>query len=248
MKEKKTPTALQTANFQEHRVALRKKIQHFRTLQVEYMPGLRSVLRNPDILDDSPDILAENIRLQFPSELASADRDRACANGITDVEARICHAEASEALDDLRRYLRTRTSLNKWRVKNISGQHKSTRARALQHRVDVKVYNSTTRYRHSRKALLTLRGPGEWERTLQVLLDGDVRALNERELTQREKEQREFRTANGMRTADDSREGIAVVGALGEGRRTLSWIWLTVSIDDDSPEMHDGTSHYFLNM
>jgi hypothetical protein len=240
VKEKKLPTTLQLAKFQERRVAIRKKIQHFRELQVTYMPGLCSVLNDPNVLDDSPDTLAECVRLYLPSELSSSAQVSACAVGISNVEARIRHADASEALDDLRRCLRTRTYLNKWRVKNISGQHRTTRARALQHQVDVKVHAAKTRYRHSRRALLNLGVRGEWEKTLKELHDEDVRALNERVLTQHEKQEREQRAAADRRTADDAREGVVVNGALGEGRRTLSWIWLTVGNDEDSPAMHEG--------
>lgn len=240
IKGKNSPTVLQTAKFQERRIALRKKIQHFRELQDTYMPGLRNVLQNPEVLNDSADVLAEHVRLYLPSELSSSDRDRACIRGICDVEARVRHADTSEALDDLRRYLRTRTYLNKWRVKNISGQHRLTRTRALQHRVDVNVHTAKTRYRRSRKALLTLQGHGQWEETLKELHDEDVRALNERTLTQHEKDEREHRIATGHGTADDSREGVVVTGALGEGKRTLSWIWLTVNGADSSPEMHEG--------
>lgn len=243
IKEKRSPTTLQLAKFQERRVAIRKKIQHFRDLQASYMPGLRSVLKNPNILDDSPDAVVEGIRLYLPSELSSAERRRACEVGVCKIEAKIRHADASEALDDLRRCLRTRTYLNKWRVKNISGQHKSTRARALQHSVDVKVHSAKTRYRHSREALLALDRHGAWEQTLKELKDDDVRALNERTLTEYEKQQREQRTATGRRTADDTREGVVVEGALGEGRRQLSWIWFSVSNDENSPDMHEGKLH-----
>jgi hypothetical protein len=224
---------------------LRKKIQHLRTLQTEFMSGLRSVLRTPTVLDDSPDILAENVRLYLPSELSSADRNQACTTVVADAEARIRHADALEALDDLCRYLHTHTCLNKWRVKNITGQHQSTRTRALQHRINIKVQAAKTHYWHACNALLIIHGPGEWECTLQVLHDGDVRALNERELTLQEKEQRDFRTAHGNRMADDLREGVAVEGTLGEGQRTLSWIWLTVSTDENSADMHDGRGHHF---
>jgi hypothetical protein len=79
---------------------------------------------------------------------------------------------------------------------------------------------------------------------LQVLNDSDVWALNERELTQQEKEQWQFRAAAGTRMVDDSREGIVVEGTLGEGQRMLSWIWLTVSGDEDSSEMHNGMSDF----
>jgi hypothetical protein len=162
-------------------------------------------------------------------------------DGICNVEARVRHADTSEALDDLRRYLRTRTYLNKWRIKNISGQYRLTRTRALQHRVDVNVHTAKTRYRHSRKALLTLQGHGQWEETLKELRDEDVRALNERTLTKHEKVEREQRMATGHTTADDTREGVLVTGVRGEGKRTLSWIWLTVGGADDSPEMHEGS-------
>jgi hypothetical protein len=101
VKEKRSPTVLQAANFQERRVSIRKKIQYFRELQVDYMPGLRSVLSDPSILDDTPDVIAECIRLHLPSELSSSDRDRACADGIADIEARVHYADTSEALDDL---------------------------------------------------------------------------------------------------------------------------------------------------
>ena len=204
------------------------------------MPGLRAVLNNPNILDDTPDTHAESIRLHLPSELSSSNRDRACAEGIADIEARVRHADASEALDDLRRYLRTRTFLNKWQVKNVSGQHRSTRARGLQHSVDVKVHSAKIRYRHSRNAHLVLRGHGDWEQVLKVLMDVDVRALNERALTENEKDDRVRRMAMGTLTDDDSHEGVAMTGALGEGRRTLSWIWFTVSDDENSPDMHEG--------
>ena len=122
----------------------------------------------------------------------------------------------------------------------MSGQHRSTRARGLQHSVDVTVHFAKTRYRHSRNAYLVLKGHGDWEQVLQVLVDGDVRALNERASTEHEKDDRVRRMAIGTLMDDDTLEGVATTGALGEGRRTLSWIWFTVSNDENSPDMHEG--------
>ena len=93
IKGKNSPTVLQSANFQERCIALRKKIQHFCELQDTYMPGLRNVLQYPEVLNDSADVLAEHVRLYLPSELSSSDRD--------DVEARVCHADTSKVLDEL---------------------------------------------------------------------------------------------------------------------------------------------------
>jgi hypothetical protein len=208
------------------------------------MPGLRTVLESPNVLDDSADAPAEGVRLYLPSELSSSKRDRACIHGICDVEAQVRHADVSEALNDLRRNLQTRTYLNKWRVKNISGQHKLTRTWALQHRVDVRVHAAKTRYRHSQKALLILQGHGQSEESLKELRDEDVRALNERTLSMHEKQEREHRIATGRETVDDCRDRVVVTGALGKGKRTLSWIWLMVNGTDDSLEMHEGLSHY----
>jgi hypothetical protein len=64
-----------------------------------------------------------------------------------------------------------------------------------------------------------LKGNGPWERELKVLEDSDVRALNERALTEEEAEQRQT-----MHDYEDVAEegGVAAFGvvALGEGRRT----------------------------
>ncbi|KAF7969254.1 hypothetical protein HWV62_27842 [Athelia sp. TMB] len=238
MKQHPDPTTLQKSQFQSRRVALRKRILQVRELQAIYMPGLRTVLPDPTVLDDAPHARAEDIRLYFPSDLNTGTiRDRACINGIPDVEARARQALAYDNLHDLRRHLLTRTFLNKWRVKNVSGQRTSTRARSLQHTIDMKVHDAKIRYRRSRSALFALRGSGHWESILKELKDDDVRGLNERLMTEREKAERERRIATGKPTDQDTLEGVPVEGTLGDGKRTLSWIWILYSGEDNSPEM-----------
>jgi hypothetical protein len=73
------------------------------------------------------------------------------------------------------------------------------------------------------------------------LEDSDVRALNERALTEEEAEQRK-----AIHDYEDVAEegGVAAFGvvALGEGRRTLSWIWYTSRAEDPSEaELVEGT-------
>lgn len=246
IKGKNQPTQLQLAAFQEARVNLRKRIAHFRKLQEVYMPGLRTVLADPSVLDDIADSFAENASLYMPSALPGEDRLRACVSGIVTVETRIREAAAYEALDDLRRTLRTRTYLNKWRVKHISGQHMTTRARSIQHTIDLKVLDAKVRYRQSRTALWALRGSGIWEDHLRDLRDEDVRTLNDRERTQTEKEAREYRIKNGTQNAGDAQGGIPLAGLLGDGTRTLSWIWMTASSDENSAEMIEGEYFIFI--
>jgi hypothetical protein len=86
-----------------------------------------------------------------------------------------------------------------------------------------------------------LKGDGPWERELKVLEDSDVRALNERALTEEEAEQRQT-----VHDYEDVAEegGVAAFGvvALGEGRRTLSWIWYTATSEDPTEaELVEGT-------
>lgn len=244
VKQRLKPTTLQLAGFQERRIALRRRIEHFRELQAVYMPGLRQALPDPTVLDDSSDILAEAVSLYLPSQLSDRQRVLSCTSGISAAEGEIRLADASEALEDLRRHLRTRTYLNQWKVKNVSGQRPNTRARALQHQVDIKVHASKTQYRRARQALYALRGPGGWENDLKELRDSDVRALNEREMTAQEMHDRECARQRGVREDNDASDGVVMTGnvATGEGRRMLSWIWYSTgeSEDENSPGMHEG--------
>jgi hypothetical protein len=90
-----------------------------------------------------------------------------------------------------------------------------------------------------------LKEHGPWEKELQVLQDDDVRALNERALTAEEAAQRQ--TVHDFEDVVVEEEGgIAALGAvaLGESRRTLSWIWYTARLDDPSEaELVEGERH-----
>ncbi|KAF7974572.1 hypothetical protein HWV62_11944 [Athelia sp. TMB] len=231
IKEHPNPTALQQTAFQERRVIIRKRIVQIWEFQATYMPGLRTVLPDPTVLDDAPSARAETMCLYFPSDLAGRDRDRACIKGLAEVEARIRQALACDNLHDLRQHLLTRTFLSKWRVKNVSGQRTGTCTRSLQHVIDMKVADAKTRYRRSREALLALRGKGSWETHLQELHNDDVRSLNERLMTEHERIQRDPVNHEAL-------DGVPVEDALGDGKRSLSWIWIQFrGADENSPEM-----------
>ncbi|KAJ7866299.1 hypothetical protein B0H13DRAFT_1485114, partial [Mycena leptocephala] len=110
-----------------------------------------------------------------------------------------------------------------------------TRGQGILRQVNLKIHKAKLRYRYARNALLRLRDHGPWERELEVLKDEDVRALNERALTEEERAQRE--AVHDL--ADVGEEGgVASFGvvALGETRRTLSWIWYATKTGDDPTE------------
>lgn len=208
------------------------------------MPGLRCHLeRNPPKITDA-NAEAESLPLYLPSSLPSAARHNICVKGLADVEDRLRYAQAFESLSELRRQLRTRTLTSKFKSRNVSGQGAYTRTRTLQNGIEDRIRASRVRYCTARDALMQLRGPGDWEKALQVLKPEDVRGMNERGLNAEEKEAyRKARMLLGLpaETLQDIEEElehatVPAVLSVGEGRRTLSWIWYSVSeseIDSD---------------
>jgi hypothetical protein len=99
-----------------------------------------------------------------------------------------------------------------------------TRGQGILRQINVKIHKAKIHYRYVRNALKRLKGDGPWEKELAVLEDSDVHALNERALTEEEAEQRQA-VHDYEEIAEEG--GVAAFGvvALGEGRRTLSWIW-----------------------
>ena len=228
-------TLLQTTSIVERRTVLLKRIQRFREIQRFYMPGFDprnyTNTEHNDTTDSniSSTTAVENTKLYMPSELSASDRRKFCPNGLASVEDRIRFAEASDSLEDLRHHLRTRSFTNKFKIANITGQRKNTRAREVQHRIDDKVRVSELQYRRAREALKKLRGAGDWEDKLKVLEKSDVRALNERELNREEQdEQHRLRQRLGIVVDHIQDERVvAQVAAVGEGQRRPSWIWFT---------------------
>ncbi|KAJ6451551.1 hypothetical protein C8R45DRAFT_946105 [Mycena sanguinolenta] len=69
---------------------------------------------------------------------------------------------------------------------------------------------------------------------LRVLQDEDIQALNERVVTAEERAQQE--AVHNLRDVEEGGVGDYGVVALGERRRTLSWIWYTTKADDPSEQ------------
>ncbi|KAF8210714.1 hypothetical protein K438DRAFT_97234, partial [Mycena galopus ATCC 62051] len=228
------PTEAQTVDILKRRTALLRRIRTFRKLQRAYMPNLRSFLTpsQRQMLDSETDRDAEAVRLFMPSDILDGKKCvRACAMGLPAVEADLRVGEAREALHALRQGLRTRTMTNRFRLRHCTGQRMLTLGQGILRQINLKIHKAKLRYRYVRNALKRLKGDGPWEKELQVLEDNDVRALNERALTAEETEQRK-----AIHDYEDVAEegGVAAFGvvALGEGRRTLSWIWYSARPED----------------
>lgn len=232
------PNLLQEKQIVDRRKAIQKKIKHFRQLLPTYLPNY--VKAFPTVIAQGPE-LAEDVHLPLPSSLTPQVRAENCPVNVTSAEERFREAQAFEALEDMRRYLRQRSFASTFKIKNVTGQRANTRARQWINTINNKVVNAKLLYRRARTCLLSIRGPGDWEKTLRVLADADVRAVNERALTAEEKADRvAVQEAGG---AVDPVDGIPVqqTVSLGDGRRTISWIWHALGgSDTNDDEMRRG--------
>lgn len=219
----KKETLLQMTSLVEHQTTLMKHIQHFHEVQHVSMPGFNwqdhTYAADPTPHDNKPRH-PKDIRLFMPSELSKPDHCKYCPNGLSDLEDRIHYAEASDALEDLRHHLRTRSFTNKFKIKNITGQIKNTRAQEVQHRINDKVRTCELKYWRACDAVKKLHGSGDWEQVLQVLDKSDVRVLNECKLNAQEVLNEEWLRARlGTSSATVSEERVIVQSsAVGEGQ------------------------------
>ncbi|KAJ7795078.1 hypothetical protein B0H14DRAFT_3496404 [Mycena olivaceomarginata] len=228
----KDPSPAQKLAFTKRRITLLKRIHKFRQVQGVYMPALRVLLSNEQrqVYDGNGEQLPEATRLFMPSELANSYvRGKACAPGLSELEARMREGEASEGLEAVRHGLRTRTMTNRYKLRNWTGQGMMTKGQGILRHINIKIHAAKLRYRYARAALLALRGHGQWEERLRVLEDDDRRNL---------------KTSTGPSSGGAFIEGgVARASALaaGEGSHTLSWIWYSAgqAADENDLRLHD---------
>ncbi|KAJ6512878.1 hypothetical protein C8R45DRAFT_1087985 [Mycena sanguinolenta] len=228
----KDPSVNQKLEFTKRRRVLLRHIHKFRELQRVYMPSVRGVLSGEqrDMFDGHGEQVPEATRLFMPSELGDgAVRERPCALGLPEIEARMREGEATEALEAVRAGLRTRTMTNRYKIKHYTGQGMMTRGQGILRQINVRIHTAKIRYRYARAALLTLRGHGVWEQRLRILAEDDVRALNERALTSEEKAEKERLGEIGEAIVEGGVARAAGVAA-GETNHMLSWIWYAAGV------------------
>jgi hypothetical protein len=141
---KAKPTRAEQTDLHEKRIALLRRIQVWREVQMVYMPCVASLLSsspNPDLNEIRTNASSmervENITLFPPSSLLTtlplALREIGISPGLLEKEIKLCIAQADDALAELCRQRRIVTGLVLFKKLNISGtgQKKNTRLRTL---------------------------------------------------------------------------------------------------------------------
>ncbi|KAG6836052.1 hypothetical protein H0H93_011949 [Arthromyces matolae] len=212
------PTANQLSTVLERSNHLRRKITSWIEVQSLFMAEA-SRQRLKDAPRGSPDGTSAtkvyDIQLWLPSNLAS--KGIIVTQELRLYEWRLREGQAHDALEEIRRLLRLRSYLYKYKDRFAQGVKANTRSNVLIDKATVNMNRAAERYRVARNAMIVLSNgletPVMWRTTLRDLRSEDLRSLSE--------------------------------GLVGDtkGRRTISWIWLqntdTAQTDDD-PRFNDG--------
>ncbi|KAG6822518.1 hypothetical protein H0H92_013535, partial [Tricholoma furcatifolium] len=212
-------TDAQKASAQQQSTLILKKIQRFHDMQRILMPGLH--------LDEKLDFHSPSSPIFLPSSITER-RTEICLDGVIDAEDRLREARLSESLINLRRQLRIRVFARKYKDENASSQGSFTRMRALHNQIQEKIRTAADQYIASRAALYQLRGSGSWESVYQILEPGDIRSLNEQTIKDTEESAREWAHRTAHR-GDPPFTTSTLSLQVGEGHRTISWIWRSVT-------------------
>lgn len=245
-------------NIQTRRTSLIRRISRIRETQTSYMPFVLRLLSEIPSIDRST---PEQIPLMLPSSLDTVVREK--IPELCQIESEIREAQCAEILSKLRAQLRTRQVAYMHTSRTAIGHKHWTESRELQQSIELRIKLLRTQYENARKRLLTLRGPGAWQETYRELKGSDVRSISERALSDEEKSvlraaqiQAGVSVEEVNEMLDDEISNMPTVEfdpilALGQSKRTLSWIWYTASgseiSEDNVNESMLQMFSYFLN-
>ena len=237
-------TTLQETALVHRQTSLLKHIQQFVAVRASFLPGLNGFLSVSKAHDTSATNV-EKIPLHLPSSIPPNKHALVCIADVDKIEERFREGQATEALTQLRLQLAKRVCAARYKSINVDSQRAFTRFRTLQEQTEAKIKACQLHYTVACQALLSLHGHGPWEDTLQVLKPEDVRGLGERALMTEEREADSrmcrlagFTDTEGAVLMDTAfalaQEPLAPTEfvprlARGEGTRTLSWIWYSIS-------------------
>ncbi|KAK1221816.1 hypothetical protein PQX77_015369 [Marasmius sp. AFHP31] len=245
MLQHKNLTEVKKTAIQKRRTALLQRIRKFYASLCQLIPGIQKLVDSELAANtDHP----ETLKTFLPSSLdpgmlrpnPSPDTSTSIPTFPTDLillEDRLRFAQAHEALSRLRAQLRARTVAYKNSSRVAASQSMFLKTRTLQEQIESKVKALSETYRRARAALLTLRGEGDWMRSLRELRPEDVRGISERLLRSGEKDQLQRDQERAGFSTDEINSVLNGANvptvpmnptlSLGQSKEHLSWIWFT---------------------
>ncbi|KAJ7754133.1 hypothetical protein B0H14DRAFT_2405084 [Mycena olivaceomarginata] len=236
----KSESSKNSADVVESRTKLARYVARFRKLQAVYMPGaLQALADRPVVAGEEGGMLAENVPLFLPSALSAELRASGCNKGVDRIEQRFRDAQCRSALDGIHNYFHIKSRFRTYKGGQVRHQGATTRARGLMDRNDEKMRIAGEKYIAAWEAKRALVGEAnvDWHR-----LDPkkDLRCMDEEE--DRGKRGK-GEVANEENVRDGVQEGQRRKDPTGEGRRTMSWIWM--GVDTSSAGTHVALAPFF---
>lgn len=182
------------------------RLETWANIQVLYIPGVVSI-RAKVVLNSKVALTVQDFNLWLPSSLWW---QVPCDVNLEEIEWRLRLGQAHDTLNELRQALRSCAYMLRFKDRFLRGQGANTRARNCLKSVDAKIDASAAKYRVAHSALLgrsPLLGKVGWMTSLRYLEKDDIRSMT------------------------DGTEDRA-----SEGRRRLSWIWLSCGYNDGDTE------------
>ncbi|KAJ7875574.1 hypothetical protein B0H14DRAFT_2568720 [Mycena olivaceomarginata] len=227
----KSQSSKQSADIIEKRTNLARYTARFRKVQAVYMPGALQALADRPVAEGDG-MFVENVPLFLPSALTPELRALGCTRGVEGIEERLRDAQCRSALDAMRNYLHVKSRFRTYKGGQVRHQGATTRARNLMNRNDEKIRMEAEKYVAAWEAKRALVGDDkvDWHR-----LDPkkDLRCMDseeDRAVVSERKRRGKKRGKAEAATEEDTRDGVAEGqrrrDPTGEGRRTLSWVWM----------------------
>jgi hypothetical protein len=194
--------------------------------------------------------------LWLPSNIPPVIRNQTCSAELIEKEMRLRFAVLGDALSDVRRSLRSRHALYLFKKRNGNcSQRMQTRNMATWNSLTLSLNRHVARYRRAWNALNSLDinvkfEKGKWRTVFQKLLDCDLRVPSE-------DDSQSYDLTDSDDNLDDTAKSTRarVSKKASEGRRTISWIWITYAlgrndvrglVDDNATdtEVYDRAFHF----
>lgn len=224
IKDTRSPTQKQLANFTDRRTRIERQIHRIRALQKIYCPAAIQLLavQGPNVDTHGvpiPSPEAEHIALIFPSELPISCRDTDLAS----MESRYRDAQCRVSLDYVRHGLLVKRRLYTYKDIHVRQQKRNMRSRSLLDSQQKKIDLAASTYRRAWNAKVRLVGKDNvgWRK----LEAADICMLGDEE----EEKKKKRRAMKGKRKDAAKRNehgGVKGVPGAGESTRMVSWIWM----------------------
>jgi hypothetical protein len=162
----------------------------------------------------------EHAELALPSSYLKSSLETTSLLKLAELEAQLRRAVCNDTLQSLRNLLGAKAMALRWKKQNVVGERPTTRAEAALKVHNDKVERARWRYNNSRDALIRLGGPPSDIETYRVLKREDLKHL---------KDYLEFDSP-----------------ALGQGYRSIPWIWRTAAIANEEEWQLGGEQYHFI--